>query len=304
MVTPEDDYPHPVPPQAFMTWKENWVFPAVDTEQRVATLFHFSLRPGAGEGIFTAKFSRRRLGAPLRRPLARAARPDRVRPRAEREDRLRGARARRAVPDHLQRRRARRRASSTPARFPTWDFDDNAARARRVAARRPRPRRLPLPPLRAGAPARGHDHAAGRPACRRDDPRLGLREPRPLVGLARGPHLPPPPLALRLVRGPLRPGHGDERAVLPGRGQARRLDLDRVGERRRRARRHGRRLLARAGRAAAASRPRRALPPDDRRRRDLHGRRASRERRTAASTSTRARPTGRRSTRTSRSSAP
>ena len=50
MVTPEDDYPHPVPPQAFMTWKENWVFPAVDTEQRVASLFHFSLRPGAGRG--------------------------------------------------------------------------------------------------------------------------------------------------------------------------------------------------------------------------------------------------------------
>ena len=56
MVTPEDDFPHPVPPQAFMTWKENWVFPAVDTEQRVASLFHFSLRPGEGEGIFTAKF--------------------------------------------------------------------------------------------------------------------------------------------------------------------------------------------------------------------------------------------------------
>lgn len=56
MVTPEDDFPHPVPPQAFMTWKENWVFPAVDPKRRVASLFHFSLRPGEGEGIFTAKF--------------------------------------------------------------------------------------------------------------------------------------------------------------------------------------------------------------------------------------------------------
>ena len=56
MIAPEDDFPHPVPPQAFMTWKENWVFPALDTEQRVASLFHFSLRPGEGEGIFTAKF--------------------------------------------------------------------------------------------------------------------------------------------------------------------------------------------------------------------------------------------------------
>jgi hypothetical protein len=57
VITPEDDFPHPVPPQAFMAWKENWVFPAVDTENRVATLFHFSLRPAAGEGIFTAKFN-------------------------------------------------------------------------------------------------------------------------------------------------------------------------------------------------------------------------------------------------------
>jgi hypothetical protein len=56
VIAPEDDFPHPVPPQAFMTWKENWVFPAVDTERRVASLFHFSLRPGEGEGIFTAKF--------------------------------------------------------------------------------------------------------------------------------------------------------------------------------------------------------------------------------------------------------
>lgn len=56
MITPQDDFPHPVPPQAFMTWKENWVWPAVDTESRVASLFHFSLRPAHGEGIFTAKF--------------------------------------------------------------------------------------------------------------------------------------------------------------------------------------------------------------------------------------------------------
>jgi hypothetical protein len=52
-----EDLPHPVPPQAFMTWKENWVFPGVDTAQRVALLFHVSLRPTLGEGIFTAKFN-------------------------------------------------------------------------------------------------------------------------------------------------------------------------------------------------------------------------------------------------------
>ncbi len=54
---PDDDYPHPVPPQAFMMWKENWVFPSVDPANKVACLFHFSLRPGLGEGIFTAKFA-------------------------------------------------------------------------------------------------------------------------------------------------------------------------------------------------------------------------------------------------------
>jgi hypothetical protein len=57
MMEPRDDFPHPVPPQAFMTWKENWVFPGFDPQQRIATLFHFSLRPALGEGVFTAKLS-------------------------------------------------------------------------------------------------------------------------------------------------------------------------------------------------------------------------------------------------------
>ncbi|HSG78397.1 MAG TPA: hypothetical protein VLD62_02360 [Acidimicrobiia bacterium] len=56
-MTIAQDLPHPVPPQAYMTWKENWVWPALDIEQRVSTLFHFSLRPQLGEGIFTAKMS-------------------------------------------------------------------------------------------------------------------------------------------------------------------------------------------------------------------------------------------------------
>lgn len=56
-ITPQDDFPHPVPYQAFMTWKENWVFPAIDLDNDVATLIHFSLRPALGEGIFTAKFN-------------------------------------------------------------------------------------------------------------------------------------------------------------------------------------------------------------------------------------------------------
>lgn len=56
MIEPRDDFPHEVPHQAFMTWKENWVFPAVDPQRGLAALFHVSLRPQRGEGIFTAKF--------------------------------------------------------------------------------------------------------------------------------------------------------------------------------------------------------------------------------------------------------
>ena len=52
MITPQDDFPHPVPPQAFMTWKENWVWPAVDTESRVASLF---LRMGRSPDKYTGQ---------------------------------------------------------------------------------------------------------------------------------------------------------------------------------------------------------------------------------------------------------
>jgi hypothetical protein len=52
-----DDLPHPVPVEGYMTWKENWVFPALDTRQRVAALFHVSLRPLPGEAVYTARFS-------------------------------------------------------------------------------------------------------------------------------------------------------------------------------------------------------------------------------------------------------
>ena len=57
MITPQDDFPHAVAPQAFMTWKENWVLCGLDTAQRAAFVFHVSLRPAEGEGIFSAKLS-------------------------------------------------------------------------------------------------------------------------------------------------------------------------------------------------------------------------------------------------------
>lgn len=61
---PQSDYPHQVPLEAYagglpghtdLLWKENWVFSSLDVERRVASVFHFSLRPARGEGIFTAK---------------------------------------------------------------------------------------------------------------------------------------------------------------------------------------------------------------------------------------------------------
>ena len=115
MVTPEDDFPHPVPPQAFMTWKENWVFPAVDTEtaRRVALPLLAAARRRRGD--LHRQVLHRRLGAPLRRPLARAARPDDLRAGRERAGSLRGRRRRQPLPHHLRRRRARRRHLRTPA---------------------------------------------------------------------------------------------------------------------------------------------------------------------------------------------
>lgn len=55
MIGPQDEHPHPVAPQAFQTWKENWCLCAVDPAQRFAAVFHVSLRPVHGEAIFSAK---------------------------------------------------------------------------------------------------------------------------------------------------------------------------------------------------------------------------------------------------------
>jgi hypothetical protein len=49
------DRPHRVPPQVFMPWKENWCFTGVDPVRQTAMVWHVSLRPVDGEGIFTCK---------------------------------------------------------------------------------------------------------------------------------------------------------------------------------------------------------------------------------------------------------
>jgi hypothetical protein len=55
MLAPDADLPHPVPPQVFMPWKENWCFAGVDADRATAMVWHVSLRPVDGEAIFTCK---------------------------------------------------------------------------------------------------------------------------------------------------------------------------------------------------------------------------------------------------------
>lgn len=74
MIDVNADLPHPVPPRALgpppvetplpvemplpieMPWKENWCFAGIDPDASTAMVWHISLRPGDGEGIFTCKF--------------------------------------------------------------------------------------------------------------------------------------------------------------------------------------------------------------------------------------------------------
>lgn len=126
---PQSDYPHPVPagadrvrPDGTM-WKENWVFPALDVEHRLASLFHFSLRPAHGEGIFTAKFN---LGDRKHRYVGRSPIPtalERFRPVAD-------ERVRFEVVEPGRRFAISYRSDELDAdleyegRFPAWDFGD------------------------------------------------------------------------------------------------------------------------------------------------------------------------------------
>ena len=55
MLDLDADRPHPVPPPGPVPWKENWCFAGVDPIRRTAMVWHVSLRPHDGEGIFTCK---------------------------------------------------------------------------------------------------------------------------------------------------------------------------------------------------------------------------------------------------------
>jgi hypothetical protein len=66
MITKHDDFPHVPDYRVFMTWKENWCFTGVDLENAVGFVFHISLRPQQGEGIFSVKLDGQAPGERLR----------------------------------------------------------------------------------------------------------------------------------------------------------------------------------------------------------------------------------------------
>ena len=77
MITQREDYPHEPHQWALMTWKENWCFTGVDLSTGVGFVFHVSLRPQHGEGIFSVKLDgiidgeRVRIKSVERQPIGR-----------------------------------------------------------------------------------------------------------------------------------------------------------------------------------------------------------------------------------------
>ena len=263
MVAPEDDFPHPVPPQAFMTLEGELGLPRRRHREAGRVTVPLLARPGEGEGIFTAKFciddwEHRYVG---RSPVP--ARPDGVRAGREREDHLRGRDAGRAVPHHL-----RPRTSSTPTsgtRAASTRGTSTTARSRpatRSSASAVATSSTSTTTSRPSSTRARSRSRPGRARARRS------RSPATATATTRGAGARTSPSGIttgsaRRSR-PLRREHRHERDVLPGRRQVRRLDLDGRGQRRRRVGRHLRRLLARGGPAAALPRPRRPLPGHDR----------------------------------------
>ena len=255
MIGPRDEHPHPVAPQAFQTWKENWCLCAVDPAQRFAAVFHVSLRPVHGEAIFSAKLfaAGREVKHVRRHPIG----PD---PRAfDALGRRADDGARRRAADRVRVRRGVNVELEFSGRFGVFDFADGPLAPGASTLGEIGRHVFPFPPLRAGA------RRARRGALRvgRGGGGRGARQPRPLVGLPRRLRLPPPPLDLRELRGALHRRLGDGRDVVR-RAQARRRGGDApTGHDPIVRGRRVRRLLAGAGGAAARPGSRRHLPPDD-----------------------------------------
>jgi hypothetical protein len=57
MSTTHDDLPHPVPPFAFLRWKENWFFIVMAPQSGVHGVIHFNFEPGFDRARFTCHLS-------------------------------------------------------------------------------------------------------------------------------------------------------------------------------------------------------------------------------------------------------
>jgi hypothetical protein len=53
MITTHDDVPHPVPPIAYLRYKENWFFIIIDVENSVYGMAHFNCEPGHERARFS-----------------------------------------------------------------------------------------------------------------------------------------------------------------------------------------------------------------------------------------------------------
>ncbi|MFA5631290.1 MAG: hypothetical protein WC997_07255 [Porticoccaceae bacterium] len=57
MTTLHDDLPHPVPPLAFLRWKENYFFIIIDHENKVFGVSHLNFEPGFNRARFSCNLS-------------------------------------------------------------------------------------------------------------------------------------------------------------------------------------------------------------------------------------------------------
>ncbi|GLR68932.1 hypothetical protein GCM10010909_36140 [Acidocella aquatica] len=57
MTTTHDDYPHPIPPIAYLRWKENYFFILMDPGSGVFGILHFNNEPGFNRSRFTCNLT-------------------------------------------------------------------------------------------------------------------------------------------------------------------------------------------------------------------------------------------------------
>jgi hypothetical protein len=57
MATTHDDFPHPVPPIAYLRWKENWFFILMDPEHGIHGIIHLNFEPSHDRARFTCHLS-------------------------------------------------------------------------------------------------------------------------------------------------------------------------------------------------------------------------------------------------------